>query len=186
MYIVNLPSGEYINLAFVRRVQVEVNEERSLTVIHWHGGGSQVYHGENAKTVIYELSKLVSLNYSQAEEVAEEIFTTSNPGSIQRKDLPPIDWMAVCNARSGLINLLFEHKPELFEKFDLKPYMRFKGGDFEFDEDQISEFGEKGWVTLDIGDTQQTYRFRWSDVEKFGLSKHLYSMLGKRYAQTTI
>lgn len=79
MYIVKLPSGEYINLAFVRRVQVEVREERSLTVIHWHGGGSQVYHGENAQAVIQAMAKLVSLNYSQAEAIAHEIFTTFNP-----------------------------------------------------------------------------------------------------------
>lgn len=80
MYIVKLPSGEYINLAFVRRVQVEVKEDRSLTVIHWHGGGSQVYHGENAQAVIYQLSKLVSLSFGeQAEAIAQETFNTFYP-----------------------------------------------------------------------------------------------------------
>ncbi len=74
MYIVKLPNGEYINLAFVCRVQVEINEESSTAVIHWQGGGSQVYHRENAEYVIYEISKLSSLNYSQAEAIAHEIF----------------------------------------------------------------------------------------------------------------
>lgn len=79
MYIVKLPSGEFINLAFIRRVQVEVNERGSVAVIHWQGGGSQVYYRENAEYVIYEISKLSSLNYSQAEAIAREIFTTFNP-----------------------------------------------------------------------------------------------------------
>ncbi|KJH72361.1 hypothetical protein [Aliterella atlantica] len=176
MHIIRLPNGEYINLAFVRRVQVEVREERSVAVIGWHGGGSQVYHGENAQAVIYQLSKLVSLSFGeQAEAIAQEIFNTFYPDSTPPRDLPPKDGMAISNARSGLINLLIEHKPELFEKFDLKPYISFKGRNLEFDEEQISESGEKGWITLD-GDTEQTYRFRWSDVEKFGLSKHFYLM----------
>lgn len=79
MYIVKLPSGEYINLAFVRRIQVEVNEEHSIVNIHWHGGGGQMYRDENAQAVIEAISKLVSLNYSQAEAIAREIFTTFNP-----------------------------------------------------------------------------------------------------------
>ncbi len=36
-YIVKLPSGEYINLAFVQRVEVETGSKH-IAVIHWHGG----------------------------------------------------------------------------------------------------------------------------------------------------
>lgn len=79
MYIVKLPSGEYINLAFVRRVQIESNEERSTAVIHWEGGGSQVYHRENAQYIIHELSKLVSLNRLRDEAIAAEISNIFNP-----------------------------------------------------------------------------------------------------------
>lgn len=175
MYLVKLPNGEYINLAFVRRVQVEVNEECSIVNIHWHGGGGQVYRNENAQAVIQGMSKLVSLSFGEQAAIAQEIFNTFYPDSTPPRDLSPKDGMAISNARSGLINLLIEHKPELFEKFDLKPYISFKGRNLEFDEEQISESGEKGWITLD-GDTEQTYRFRWSDVEKFGLSKHFYLM----------
>jgi len=36
-------------------------------------------HGENAQAVIQAMTKLVSLNYSPAEAIAHEIFTTFNP-----------------------------------------------------------------------------------------------------------
>lgn len=96
----------------------------------------------------------------------------------KRKDLPAKDWIAISNAQSGLIRLLIEHKPALFEKIDINSYI---GKNLKFDEEELSGSGEKGWVTLDIDDVNQTYRFCWSDVEKFGLSKDLYSILGKKY-----
>ncbi len=54
MYIVKLPSGEYINLAFVQRVQFDRQAETGL--IHWSGGGKDIYRREDAQAIIEAIS----------------------------------------------------------------------------------------------------------------------------------
>lgn len=49
MYIVKLPSGEYINLAFVQRVEVDKNPPTAL--IHWSGGAKDIYRREDAESI---------------------------------------------------------------------------------------------------------------------------------------
>ena len=83
MYIVKLPSGEYINLAFIQRVQVD--KQPSTVLIHWSGGGKDIYHNEDAKAIIKLIDKFLdpdisfSLPSDRAEEIALDIFNTFNP-----------------------------------------------------------------------------------------------------------
>ena len=51
MYIVKLPSGEYINLAFVQRV--EVDKDPLLALVHWSGWDNRTcYAKEDAQAII--------------------------------------------------------------------------------------------------------------------------------------
>ena len=84
MYIVKLPSGEYINLAFIQRTQIEAGS-KYIAAIHWNGGEKSIYHNEDAKAIIKVLDKVLdpdisfSLPCDRAEEVALDIFNTFNP-----------------------------------------------------------------------------------------------------------
>lgn len=69
---------------------------------------------------------------------------------------------------------IFEQHPELFEPIDLRDYASGPALENLF-EDGLTEWGKKGWISFDKPDDDeeggfQTYRFRWSDVEKFGPS----------------
>lgn len=83
MYIVKLPSGDYINLAFIQRVQVD--KQPLIVLIYWSGGGKDVYRKEDAKAIIKLLDKFLdpdisfSLPSDRAEEIALDIFNTFNP-----------------------------------------------------------------------------------------------------------
>ena len=83
MYIVKLPSGEYINLAFVQRV--EVDKDPLLALVHWSGWDNRTcYAKEDAKAIIKLLHKFLDPDISfspsdHAEEVALDIFNTFNP-----------------------------------------------------------------------------------------------------------
>ena len=54
MYIVKLPSGEYINLAFLQRVEVHLDVP--ITMIYWSGGGKNLYRNEDAQAIIEAIS----------------------------------------------------------------------------------------------------------------------------------
>jgi aromatic ring-cleaving dioxygenase len=57
MYIVKLPSGEYINLALVQRV--EVGEDSLSALVHWSNGGKNIYHQED----VVAISRAISNNF---------------------------------------------------------------------------------------------------------------------------
>lgn len=59
---------------------------------------------------------------------------------------------------------LFEKKPDLFEKIDLENYSSGPGLS-GLDEELLTEDGKANWITIE----DQTYWFRWSDVEEFGI-----------------
>lgn len=65
---------------------------------------------------------------------------------------------------------LLEQRPELFEEIELEDYCS-AGGLNSLDEDLLTEGGELSWITVENEDGDQllTYRFRWSDVEAFGI-----------------
>ncbi len=54
MYIVKLPSGEYINLAFLQRVEVHLDVP--IAMIYWSAGGKNLYRNEDAKAIIEAIS----------------------------------------------------------------------------------------------------------------------------------
>ena len=84
MYLVKLPSGEYINLAFVQRVQIEI-VPKYIAAIHWNGAEKSIYHNEDAKAIIKMLNKFLDPDISfsppsdRAEQIALDIFNTFNP-----------------------------------------------------------------------------------------------------------
>lgn len=99
MHIIRLPSGEYVNLAFIRRVQVEVSEPGSVVVIHWQGGGSQVYHGENAQAVDQIMAKITNLNTLHHAEALVQAM--AKIASVDIVNYPAIISEAMCNLRSA-------------------------------------------------------------------------------------
>lgn len=55
MYIVKLPSGEYINLAFVQRIEMDYVESQ-IALVHWHGGGRNPYRDLDAQAIVKAVS----------------------------------------------------------------------------------------------------------------------------------
>lgn len=68
------------------------------------------------------------------------------------------------------LEALLQQEPSLFEAIDLEDYS-YGSGLEGLQEELLTEYGEAGWVSInnETGDGMQTYRFRWSDVEKFGI-----------------
>lgn len=57
-------------------------------------------------------------------------------------------------------------KPHLFEKINLNDYI--KGGRLEdSDRERLTDWGDLGWITIDEDEVDQTYRFRWEDIENY-------------------
>lgn len=56
MKFLKLPSGEYINLALVQRVEVEDPK----ILIHWQGGGKTYYSGVDAQAIVAAMNKLLT------------------------------------------------------------------------------------------------------------------------------
>lgn len=69
---------------------------------------------------------------------------------------------------------LFEQKPELFERIDLRDYAS-KPGLEDLNEELLSQDGKAGWITIDDERVNEmlTYRFYWDDIcrEILGLNK---------------
>lgn len=68
------------------------------------------------------------------------------------------------------LEALLDQRLDLFEEIELEDYCR-AGGLNSLDEDLLTEGGEISWITVENenGDQLLTYRFRWSDVEAFGI-----------------
>lgn len=69
------------------------------------------------------------------------------------------------------LEALFEKHPNLFEPINLEDYSSGPGLS-GLDEERLTEGGEANWIAFDLDmatDKLQTYRFRWSDVEEFGI-----------------
>lgn len=79
MYIVKLPDGDYINLAFVQHVETCLTPI-PIAVIHWCIGKKTTYSREAAKAIFESLDRIAKVNTSDlAEAIALEIFNTFNP-----------------------------------------------------------------------------------------------------------
>lgn len=77
MYIVKLPSAEYLNLAFVQRVEVHLDVP--IVMIYWSGGSKNLYRNENAKAIVQSMDYIAAVNIPKAEKVAQDIFNTFHP-----------------------------------------------------------------------------------------------------------
>lgn len=77
MYIVKLPGGNYINLAFVQRVEVHLDVP--IAMIYWSGGSKNLYRNEDALAIIQSMDYIAAVNIPQAEKVAKEILDTFHP-----------------------------------------------------------------------------------------------------------
>lgn len=58
MYLVKLPSGEFINLALVERV--EIDKSPLLVLVHWRTDSRSAYVHENAVAIIEAMSELAT------------------------------------------------------------------------------------------------------------------------------
>ena len=58
MHLVKLPSSEYINLAFVQRIEVHL--DIPIVMIYWSGGSKNLYRNENAQAIIEAMAELAT------------------------------------------------------------------------------------------------------------------------------
>ncbi|WP_009631036.1 hypothetical protein [Synechocystis sp. PCC 7509] len=65
MYIVKLPSGEYLNLALIQRV--EIDKDPILAVIHWSKNNRSVYNDKKDVEAIIEAMTNQYLDFSNDE-----------------------------------------------------------------------------------------------------------------------
>ena len=81
MYIVKLPSGDYINLAFVQHVETFL-VPIPIAVVHWSTGKKETYSREEAKAIFGCLDRMAKVNFrDSAKEIPLDIINTNPPNA---------------------------------------------------------------------------------------------------------
>lgn len=62
MFTLKLPGGEWLNLALIRRLQIELAPP--TVVITWNSGDNSLYRGDKAKAIIEAWSEIKGIDKS--------------------------------------------------------------------------------------------------------------------------
>ena len=73
MYNCSLPGGQWINLAFVRRIQIDTGNtaapDRRIVLVTWFNGDSNLFYGDEAIALIDAYYQNTHLDNSNVESL---------------------------------------------------------------------------------------------------------------------